>query len=86
MTRIITTKLLLSKWTRVNPVDKQKHYLVTEVIAPQVPGTDVEFVEIEAVINKRAHQMPWKELLDESVWIQGWVHNIQDGNVAPEIP
>ena len=29
-------KLLLTKWTAVNPLDKQKHFLVSRVIQPEI--------------------------------------------------
>ncbi len=40
-------KLLLSKWTAVVPVAKQKHFLVSRVIQPLLPTEPIELVEIE---------------------------------------
>lgn len=31
-------KLLLTKWTAVQPVARQKHFVVTKVIEPETPG------------------------------------------------
>ena len=31
-------KLRLSKWTAVNPQEKEKHFLVTKVIDPELAG------------------------------------------------
>ena len=45
-------KLLLSKWTAVRPVKKQKHFLVSKVILPELPHEAIEQVEIEAVFSK----------------------------------
>lgn len=45
-------KLLLSKWTAVQPAQKDKHFLVTQVIAPEVEGNPIEWVEIEAVFSR----------------------------------
>ena len=42
-------KLLLTKWTAVKPIDKQKHFLVSRVIQPEQPADPIEAVEIEAV-------------------------------------
>jgi hypothetical protein len=42
-------KLLLTKWTAVKPVAKQKHFLVSKVIKPEEPNDPIELVEIEAV-------------------------------------
>ena len=40
-------KLLLTKWTAVKPVAKQKHFLVSKVIKPDLPNDPVEWVEID---------------------------------------
>ena len=66
-------KLLLTKWTAVAPVAKQKHFLVSRVIQPDLPTDPIEFVEIEAVFSKATQIMPWRDLQDEGVWKQGWV-------------
>jgi tryptophan-rich hypothetical protein len=66
-------KLLLTKWTAVVPVAKQKHFLVSRVIKPDEPTDAVEFVEIEAVFSKATQVIAWRELQDDSVWRQGWV-------------
>lgn len=65
-------KLLLSKWTAVNPVAKQKHFLVSKIITPEMPDQQIEFVEIEAIYGKKTRQIAWRELTDTDVWIQGW--------------
>ena len=31
-------KLLLSKWTAVTPMSKEKHFVVTQVVEPQPPA------------------------------------------------
>jgi hypothetical protein len=35
-------KLLLTKWTAVRPVDRQKHFIVTKVFEPEVPAGMIE--------------------------------------------
>ena len=65
-------KLLLTKWTTVKPVAKQKHFLVSRVIQPVLPSDPIELVEIEAVFSKAVKVIAWRELQDESVWRQGW--------------
>ena len=65
-------KLLLSKWTAVKPVAKQKHFLVSKIIVPEMPDQPIEFVEIEAIYNKKTRQIAWRELADTDMWIQGW--------------
>ncbi len=66
-------KLLLSKWTAVKPVGKDKHFLVTKVIAPELPEGRIEQVEIEAVMSRAARRIGWRELQDTALWQQGWV-------------
>lgn len=66
-------KLLLTKWTAVKPVAKQKHFLVSRVIQPDLPEETLELVEIEAVFSKATRVINWRELQDDSVWRQGWV-------------
>lgn len=72
MTALHPKKLLLSKWTAVKPVGRQKHFLVTQVIEPEVEGGKVEWVELEAVMTKKVRRMAWRELQDTQVWQQGW--------------
>ncbi len=65
-------KLLHTKWTAANPQNREKHFLVTKVVEPRVPGAPVEFVELEAVYTKRSSVIRWRELADETRWLQGW--------------
>lgn len=66
-------KLLLTKWTAVKVIDKQKHFLVSEVILPEAADGKIEWVEIEAVYSKEKRRLAWRELTDASLWLQGWV-------------
>lgn len=66
-------KLLLTKWTAVTPLAKQKHYLVSRVIKPDMPTDPIELVEIESVFSKETQIIPWRDLQDDGVWLQGWV-------------
>jgi len=66
-------KLLHTKWTAVEPRDREKHFLVTKVIQPDLPGLPVKSVEIEAVHSKRARIIGWRELTDVARWRRGWV-------------
>ena len=66
-------KLLLTKWTAVKPVAKQKHFLVSRVIQPEQLTDPIVSVEIEAVFSKATQVIAWRELQDDSVWLQGWV-------------
>lgn len=66
-------KLLLSKWTAVAPVNKEKHFLVTRLVEPATPGANVTHIELESVYSKRVTTMPWHDLTDSSRWRRGWV-------------
>ena len=66
-------KLLLTKWTAVKPVAKQKHFLVSRVIEPEQLTDPIERVEIEAVFSKAVQEIAWRDLQDDRVWRQGWV-------------
>ena len=66
-------KLLMSKWTAVNPQEKEKHFLVTKVIDPEQPKHLIELVVMEAVLTKRSFTMRWEDLTDTTKWVQGWI-------------
>jgi tryptophan-rich hypothetical protein len=66
-------KLLLSKWTAVTPLAKQKHFLVSRVIKPELPTDPIELVEIESVFSKATQLIQWRDLQNDDVWLQGWV-------------
>lgn len=70
--RLQPAKLLLSKWTAAEPRTREKHFLVTRLIEPDVPGAPLESVEIEAVHSRRSRTIAWRELRDTARWIQGW--------------
>jgi tryptophan-rich hypothetical protein len=70
--KINPKKLLLSKWTAVHPIAKQKHFLVSKVILPETPEEKIEFVEIEAIYSKKIRQIAWRDLTNSEEWLQGW--------------
>ena len=70
MNRINPKKLLRSKWTAVKPVNKEKHFLITELELDE--EAEVELCVIEAVISNRSEAIDWKQLKDTSSWLQGW--------------
>ena len=70
MNRINPKKLLNSKWTAVNPVKKEKHFLVSEIEFDE-EGVVVSCC-IEAVMSKRTIRIDWRDLKDESSWAHGW--------------
>lgn len=66
-------KLLNSKWTAVTPTHKEKHFMVTQIIYPDQPETPITHVELEAVHSKRTQVLLWRELINKTVWLQGWL-------------
>jgi len=68
--KINPKKLLNSKWTAVRPINKEKHFLVTELKFNE--EGDVIHCAIEAVISNRSAPIDWKELQNDHNWLQGW--------------
>jgi tryptophan-rich hypothetical protein len=63
-------KLLLSKWTAATPRNREKHFLVTELIKDE-QGTVLE-IELQAVLTRRSERLPWQMLRDAQAWRMGW--------------
>lgn len=70
MIHLNPNKLKLSKWTAVSPQNREKHFLVTELVRDE-EGV-VQGCVLEAVLTKREQVLPWKLLKDSSCWQQGW--------------
>jgi tryptophan-rich hypothetical protein len=71
--KINTKKLINSKWTAVSPVNKEKHFIVTKVILPDLPNQVIEDVMLEAVHSQRSQIIAWQQLNDATIWKQGWL-------------
>lgn len=80
-TRLSPKKLLQSKWTAVQPREREKHFVVIRLLGPDdgpVPATwpvataDLR-VLLQAVYSKRTWTLPWRELADAGKWRQGWL-------------
>ena len=70
--RLNAKKLLLTKWTAAKPQNKEKHFIVTRLIEPDVPEAQIDLIELESTYSKRSFTLPWRELKDETKWLQGW--------------
>ena len=70
MNALSAKKLLSSKWTKVNPERKEKHFLVTEVNYDE--NGMVTDCLIEAVMSKHTYSIEWRGLRDSEKWITGW--------------
>ena len=64
-------KLLLSKWTAVKPVNKEKHFLVSRLIRDE--QEIIVACVLEALINHREVEIDWHALKDASTWLPGWL-------------
>lgn len=63
-------KLLNSKWTAINPTNKEKHFLVIEVEFNE--EGEVTGCLIEAVISNRCMPIQWHDLENADEWLHGW--------------
>ena len=70
MNRINPAKLLLSKWTATEPLNKEKHFLVTELFRDE-ENTVLE-IELQAVMTRRTQRLPWQTLQNADHWTMGW--------------
>ena len=68
--KINPRKLLNSKWTAVNPVNDEKHFLVTKLEFDK--QGEVVHCLMEAVISNRESAIEWNDLENSNNWIQGW--------------
>ena len=70
-------KLKHSKWTAVQPQNKEKHFIVTQLILPILllngVNPQISEVELQAVYSGRSFILPWRDLTDSSQWLQGWL-------------
>jgi len=75
MNHINPNKLLNSKWTAVQPVNRQRHFIVTGVIKSD--DGSVTACEIESVLTHKESELDWRELKDSSRWVMGWKWSCQ---------
>ena len=70
MNKFTPEKLRLSKWTAVEPRNREKHFIVTKLLR----DTDETIIQciIEAVHSKRQQTINWRDLQDSDKWRQGW--------------
>jgi len=59
-----------SKWTAVDPLNKEKHFIIFEVEYDE--DRAVISCLIEAIMSKRSIKIQWRDLKDTNQWIQGW--------------
>lgn len=62
--------MLLSKWTAIEPKNKERHFIITELIKDD--EENIIACQLQAVINKNHYEMDWNELKDSKTWLMGW--------------
>lgn len=65
-------KLLHGKWTSVEPVGRELHFVVTGVLPPRPPDRPNLRLELTAVYSGRTRIVDRSELDDPSLWDRGW--------------
>ncbi len=70
MTKINPKKLHQSKWTAIRPINKEKHFIVTEVEWDE--NGSVLHCLLEAVISHRSVSIDWHDLKNSDSWLIGW--------------
>ncbi|MCF8060263.1 MAG: TIGR02450 family Trp-rich protein [Bacteriovoracaceae bacterium] len=64
--------LLNSKWTAVEPLNKEKHFLVIKLQKNPNDSQVIELVILEAILTKRKLQIKPRELENQNYWLEGW--------------
>lgn len=64
-------KLPGSKWTAVEPVDREKHFLVLDWVRDE-EGEPTDQIALEAVLTNRLREIHWRDLEDSRSWRVGW--------------
>ena len=70
MNRLNPDKLYMSKWTAVQPGQRERHFIVTRLI--RAGDETIIGCVLEAVINKNTYEINWQELRDSTRWLTGW--------------
>ncbi|MNF30925.1 hypothetical protein D3C84_116750 [compost metagenome] len=68
--RLNPGKLLLSKWTAAQPQNREKHFLVSQLLCDE--QGQVLQVELQAVLSRRSQRLDWRVLEDAMTWHMGW--------------
>ena len=65
-------KLLNSKWTAKNPINKEKHFIVIKV---NVNNNEqkIDSIILQSVLTRREYLKTYIEFKNEDDWITGWV-------------
>ncbi|GAA0822956.1 TIGR02450 family Trp-rich protein [Colwellia sp. D2M02] len=70
MNKVSPKSLLNSKWTKVEVINKEKHFIITAVEFDEEQR--VSECIIEAVINNNEYSINWRDLKNPQLWKIGW--------------
>lgn len=65
-------KLLNSKWTALNPQNKELHFIVVKLIESEEQEGKIEGCLLQSVMHKTDYEIACSDLKDSSAWQQGW--------------
>ena len=65
-------KLPGSKWTAVEPMNREKHFVVLGWTPNPDGSHSTDTVDVEAVLTGRIRTIGWRELADPDRWRIGW--------------
>jgi len=65
-------KLLNSKWTALNPQNKELHFIVVKLIESEEDESKIERCLLQSVMHKTDYEIACEDLKNGSVWQQGW--------------
>lgn len=68
--RIDQRALLHSKWTAVEPQNREKHFVAVELIKGE--NGAIQAVLLEAILTQRRQQISIDQLRDMRRWSMGW--------------
>ena len=70
--RLDSKRLLASKWTAVEPRNREKHFIVRHLLKCGAEDQGEDYVELEAILSGRMHRLPLNALSDPMRWTRGW--------------
>jgi tryptophan-rich hypothetical protein len=70
MNRVSPKALLHSKWTKIEVLNKEKHFVITQIEFDE--DNRVIACVIQAVMTKNDYPINWRELKDNKLWRLGW--------------
>jgi len=70
MNKVSPKSLIHSKWTKIEVVNKEKHFAVIKVTVDEDQNV-IECV-IQAVISNNEYEINWRDLKDSTMWKIGW--------------